>query len=161
MIHLSSPTYNLILQLGGTILIGYLNKLWKEAVRIMTCVKYNAHTDPIFQMLKLLKIQDLFNIQNLKIYYKYKNIIELFKHVYIIYWCTFSMVWLEPKSPGSVSDICYLYQLIILPCQFLKKVERHTIDGFSSCAKACTLENYESICYIRNCYICEWSNRYN
>ena len=39
---------------------------------IMTCSKYNAHTDPIFKKLKLLKIQDIFNVQNLKIYYKYK-----------------------------------------------------------------------------------------
>ena len=32
-------------------------ELQKKAVRAMTCAKYTAHTDPIFQKLNLLKLR--------------------------------------------------------------------------------------------------------
>ena len=41
-------------------------KLQKRAMRIMTNKKFNAHTEPIFKELKMLKIKDIFNIQCLK-----------------------------------------------------------------------------------------------
>ena len=40
-----------------------LSKLQKLAIRIMTNSKYNAHTDPLFKSLKLLKIKDIFDVQ--------------------------------------------------------------------------------------------------
>ena len=36
--------------------------LQKKAVRAMTCAKYTAHTDPIFQKLNLLKLKDIHKI---------------------------------------------------------------------------------------------------
>ena len=39
-----------------------LFKLQKRAIRIITCSKYNAHTDPLFKKMNLLKISDLYNI---------------------------------------------------------------------------------------------------
>ena len=44
--------------------------LQKKAVRAMTCAKYTAHTDPIFQKLNLLKLKDMHQIQQLKLYFK-------------------------------------------------------------------------------------------
>ncbi len=35
--------------------------------------KYNAHTDPLFKILKLLKVNDIFKLLELKFYYKYKD----------------------------------------------------------------------------------------
>ena len=35
--------------------------------------KYNAHTDPLFKSLKLLKIKDIFDVQCMKIWYKFVN----------------------------------------------------------------------------------------
>ncbi len=32
-----------------------------------------THTDPLFKILKLLKVNDIFKLQELKFYYKYKN----------------------------------------------------------------------------------------
>ncbi len=56
---------------------GYENesvtKLQKKAVRIITLSKYNAHTEPIFKKLKLLKVEDILKLQQLKIYFKYTN----------------------------------------------------------------------------------------
>ena len=48
-------------------------KLQKRAMRIMTNSKYNAHTEPLFKHLNLLKIDDLFDVQCLKFWYKFKN----------------------------------------------------------------------------------------
>ena len=44
----------------------------KRAVRIMTNSKYNSHTEPLFKELKLLKISDIFKIQCMKFWYKFK-----------------------------------------------------------------------------------------
>ena len=39
----------------------------------MTNGKYNAHTDPLFKSLKLLKNKDIFDVQCMKIWYKFVN----------------------------------------------------------------------------------------
>ena len=46
-------------------------KLQKWAVRAITNSKYNAHTNPLFQKLKLLKVEDIKNTACVKFYYKY------------------------------------------------------------------------------------------
>ncbi len=50
-----------------------ITKLQKKVVRILSHSKYNAQTEPRFKQLKLLKIIDIFKLQELKFYYKYKN----------------------------------------------------------------------------------------
>ncbi len=49
-----------------------LIKVQKKAVRIVS--KYNQHTEPILKVQKLLKIKDILQLQELKLYYKYKKI---------------------------------------------------------------------------------------
>ena len=48
-------------------------KLQKRAIRIMTQSKYNAHTEPLFKDLQFLKINDIFDVQCLKFWYKFVN----------------------------------------------------------------------------------------
>ena len=48
-----------------------LTKLQKKSVRIITLSKYNAHTEPLFKKLKLLKLTDLLKLNELKFYYKF------------------------------------------------------------------------------------------
>ncbi len=50
-----------------------ISKLQKKSIRILSLSKYNAHTEPIFKELKLLKVKDILWLQELKFYYKYKN----------------------------------------------------------------------------------------
>ena len=50
-----------------------LIKLQKRALRAVTKSKYNAHCDPLFKHLELLKLNDIFNISCMKIYYKFHN----------------------------------------------------------------------------------------
>ena len=50
-----------------------LEKLQKRIIRIKTCSKYNAHTDPLFKRVNVLKINDVFKLNALTFYYKYTN----------------------------------------------------------------------------------------
>ena len=75
---------NVLLTIYNTLIIPHLNygilqwgfnsdrilKIHKKAVRSITISKYNAHTEPIFKTLKLLKINDIFKCQTLKFCYK-------------------------------------------------------------------------------------------
>ena len=45
-------------------------KLQKRVMRIITCSKYNAHSEPLFKELKLLNLDDIRKLQELKFYYK-------------------------------------------------------------------------------------------
>ncbi len=45
----------------------------KKAIRIINISKYNAHTEPIFKKLELLKVEDILKLQQLKCYFKYRN----------------------------------------------------------------------------------------
>ena len=44
-----------------------------HALRIMTNSRYNAHTEPLFKQLHLLKVKDIFDVQCLKFWYKFVN----------------------------------------------------------------------------------------
>jgi hypothetical protein len=50
-----------------------LNILQKRAIRNITHAKYNAHTEPIFKTLKILKLEDLFKTSCVKILFKLRN----------------------------------------------------------------------------------------
>ncbi len=42
-------------------------------MRIINVSKYNAHTDPLFKNTKLLKIEGILKLNELKFYYKFEN----------------------------------------------------------------------------------------
>ena len=44
-----------------------------KAVRVITLSKYNAHTAPIYKELHLLKVSDIYKLQELKFYHKLIN----------------------------------------------------------------------------------------
>ena len=48
-------------------------KLQKWSLRAITSSKYNAHTDPLFIQLKLLKIHDIYKLCTIKFFYKYNK----------------------------------------------------------------------------------------
>ena len=50
-----------------------LVNLQKHAIRLISNSKYNAHTEPLFKSLSILKLEDLFKFNILKFYYKYKK----------------------------------------------------------------------------------------
>ena len=50
-----------------------ISKLQKRTLSIMTNSSYNAHTEPLFKKLNLLRVKDIFDIQCLKFWYKFVN----------------------------------------------------------------------------------------
>ena len=50
-------------------------KLQKKAARILSASKYNAHTEPLLKNLKLLKIEHILKLHELKLYYNFIHII--------------------------------------------------------------------------------------
>ena len=61
----------------GTLLWGYnldrLITLQKKAIRVITHSYYLAHTSGLFKLLKILKVEDIFNLKQLIFYHKFKN----------------------------------------------------------------------------------------
>ena len=51
-----------------------IHKIQKRAIRIIAASKYNAHTEPLFKQLNLLKACDICKLQELKFYHKLINI---------------------------------------------------------------------------------------
>ena len=58
---------------------GRLVTLQKKAIRAVVKAKYNAHTEPIFKMLKIVKVSDIFILRSLKFYRGggYREFLEL------------------------------------------------------------------------------------
>ena len=50
-----------------------INKLQKKAVRIVSHSKYNAHTDPLFKTMRLLKLNDIMKYFTVKFFYKLQH----------------------------------------------------------------------------------------
>ena len=48
-------------------------KTTEKGIRIISLIKYKAHTDPIFKKLQFLKLDDIYKLQQLKFYYKLVN----------------------------------------------------------------------------------------
>ena len=46
-------------------------KLQKKAIRIISHAQYNAHTDPIFKKLNILKLENLIDLEMMKLSYRY------------------------------------------------------------------------------------------
>ena len=124
-----------------------LFKLQKRAIRIVTLSKYNAHTDPLFKLNKLLKIEDIFEIQCLKLYYKYRKAIlpkylidMLTENRDVHNHNTRQTSHLHHGVTRTVSARnCVRYSLPVLidntPNDVLQRVLTHSIDGFASLAK--------------------------
>ena len=142
-------------------------KLQKKAVRIISLSKYNAHTEPIFKSLKLLKVTDILRSQELKFYYKFKNGLlprylldmpfntnaethgydtrsrnnihqPIAKHEYAKRTLRFDLPKIVNETPAII----------------LNKIHTHSLNGFTWYIKQHFLSEYQQNCNITNCYIC-------
>ena len=144
-----------------------ITKLQKKAIRIIYLSKYNAHTEPIFKQLKLLKVTDVLRVQELKFYYKYKHNLlpsylqempfhpntethnyetrtqlnihqPLVKHEYAKKSLRFNLPQIVNNTPSLILD----------------KIYTHSLNGYSWYIKQYIINSYEDECSIENCYIC-------
>ena len=142
-------------------------KLQKKAMRIIKLCKYNAHTDPLFKSLNLLKVQDIFKVFQMKFYHKYTNgkLPNYFDDMplslnneryeyntrirYQIHTCQvnheFAKKSLRYCLPNTINS---------LPSLVKEKIFTHSIKGFSLYFKNALIKNYTDICTIPDCYVC-------
>lgn len=142
-------------------------KLQKNAVRIITKSKYNAHTNPHFKKLCILKIHDLCALHDLKFCYKFENkmlpeyfLLDMLQRNTYIYnqnvrrnntyrlpavsheFARFSMYYKFPKIFNEMNEI------------IKTKIYTHSINGFKNYVKQYFLNLYNINCVLNNCYIC-------
>ena len=145
---------------------GRIFKLQKKAVRAITRSKYNAHTDPIFQNLELLKIEDIFKLNLLKFQFKLVN------DTLPVY---FSSIFTKdelshnhntrnrlllrnptPNHSSSLNTIRYHLPHFIdnIPEIISNKISSHSYKGFSDYSKKYFIKEYSFECNDPDCYVC-------
>ena len=144
---------------------GRLSKLQKRAMRIVSLSKYNAHTDPIFKELNILKVEDLFRLSLLKFQFKLTNkklphyFINMFDQDAVDY--SYNMRPREERFPvpntgHAEKTVRYHLPIFInsMPTLIIDKIETHSEKGFAHYAKIKFISDYSSSCNIQNCYVC-------
>ena len=135
-------------------------------IRSVTCSKHNAHTEPLFIELNLLKIQDIYKLSLLKKYFQYKNnLLPIFfrgmfdtiqsNHNYatrprdqpVIARC---------KTSHAEDSIRYSLpeEILNIPENIIDKISTHSFDGFSKYVKQYCIGIYNPTCQIENCNVC-------
>ena len=144
-----------------------LLKLQKRAVRIIANKKYNAHTEPIFKTLQLLRVEDLYKVKVLTFYHNYHHlklpayfandfisfnedhhnyytrnrnslVLPRFRHEYSRVALRYSVAQTVNTTPNAVTD----------------KIHTHSLKGFAQYARLHFISSYSPTCSIQNCYIC-------
>ncbi len=142
-------------------------KLQKKAVRIVSLSKYNAHTEPIFKQLKLLKVTDILKVQELKFYYKYVHrmlpnyLLDMpfYPNTNTHNYSTRHQNDLhQPLARHEYAKKCLRFDLPRIinstPNIILDKIYTHSLDGFSWYIKQYITQSYHETCLIENCFIC-------
>ena len=145
-----------------------LFKLQKKSVRLIIKDKYNAHTNPIFKGLQLLKISDLCALQELKFAYKFENrtlphyflSLQYNRHSDRHNYETRNADSLESLSSRHFfvnNSICFRLPKILNSCPtcIKEKIYTQSISSFSQYIKNYFICNYSENCTIMNCYICQ------
>ena len=144
-------------------------KLQKKAARILSASKYNAHTEPLFKNLKLLKIEHILKLHELKLYYKFIHIrlpvylqnLKLDQNSSIHNINTrgqhnihttrvqheFAKHSLRYTLPRTINNT---------PNIIINKIYTHSLHGFATYIKNFFIQTYNIVpCTIINCYICQ------
>ena len=143
-----------------------LIKLQKKAIRTITNVKYNAHTDPIFKQHNLLKLTDLFTLNCLKMYMKqvqhcvpdYFATFTTYRsntHTYNTLTLSFNTPRTKTISATHRLRFYIVNELENLHIDIKNKLYTHSLEGFTKYFKNYIIGKYSNQCNIPNCYICK------
>ena len=172
---------NILLLLYNSLILPYLNygilvwgthldsifKLQKKSVRIILKAKYNAHSEPIFKLLGLLKIFDILKLNELKFMYKLENntlpknflssmfVLNSDVHSYDTRHANDVRI---PQSRHDFVKNSVRFRLPEVmndaPTSVKNKISTHSIQGFSKFVKLQMIDRYRFTCHIPRCPIC-------
>ena len=142
-------------------------KLQKKAMRIISLQKYNAHTEPLFKTLQLLKVNDILKVQQLKFYFSlihnklpiYFDCFNFSRNYHFHnYFTRLSNHFHVVKVKHTFATKCLRFSLPTLlnclPSCITDKYFTHSINGFTTYVKNYYLTSYSSQCLVPNCYVC-------
>ena len=145
-----------------------IHKIQKRAIRIIAGSKYNAHTEPLFKQLTLLKACDICKLQELKFYHKLIN-----RQLPKYFECFVYQTNLDlhnyntrrghrlhiPRINHAFAKLNIRHSVIQtvnnMPDNVIDKIRTHNLKGFSTYAKNYFISTYETTCEIANCYVCQ------
>ena len=155
----------------GIVIWGYkhsrLAKLQKRAVRTLCNSKYNAHTEPLFKRLNLIKISDIFRTRLIRFYFKYVNgtLPSYFQdyfnpnshyHSYGTRSSHEIRTDYRNTTHGRNTIRNFVPETISkLPIHVTDKISTHSYSYFSRYVNRFFIDSYESLCTRDNCYICQ------
>jgi hypothetical protein len=141
-------------------------KIQKKVMRNIANKKYNAHTNPLFVKLNILKIHDIYKIQELKFAYKFHNDLlpTYFLNDFIKYKTPSRYETRNPdkyfvprvKHEYAKQNSRYRIPKLLNETQenITSKISTHSLAGFSKYAKVYLIKQYDTVCHIQDCYIC-------
>ena len=142
--------------------------LQKRAIRTITLSKYNSHSNPLFKRLHTLKIDDLLIIQQLQFYFNYlhKDLPNYFQSWNLIpnsdihtHDTRIKHEICTVRTRHEYAKKCLRYNLPLMlntaPETITNKLYTHSLQGLVNYAKQYILLNYQDVCTLVNCYICE------
>ena len=144
-----------------------IEKLQKRFVRIISSSKYNAHSQPLFKVLDILKVEHLFSQSCLKFVYKFKKS-QLPKYFLSFQCVPRSSIHDHDTRGAERVDTIYTrthmaakcirsYLPVILndtPAMIINKINTHSIQGFSFFIKRYYLSQYTTQCQLKGCFTC-------
>lgn len=173
---------NILLLLYNTLLLPHINygiiawghksskilQLQKKAVRIVTKSKFISHSEPLFKCLNLLKVDDVFKLQQLKFFYNYLHnnlpyyfqdlVFDSSKHEYETRYKNKLQVK-RVNHEFAKQNVLYSIPTMfnVLPKLITDKIYSHSVTGFVRYSKTFLISLYSCECSIENCYVCQFS----
>ena len=156
----------------GILVWGYesncIFKLQKMALRAMTSSKYNAHTNPLFKKMHLLKVGDIHTVQQLNFFYKLtQNNLPAYFNSFLIrrqhniheHLTRNRHMLVTEKVHHKFAEKCIRYSVFKTvnntPTQIIDKMYTHSLQGVANYSKNLLINEYDVRCCIRDCYICK------
>ena len=147
-------------------------KIQKRFIRIISLSTYNAHTEPWFKQLGILKINNLFDLNCLKFVYNF-NKGELPRYFLGFKYEQRSSIHdhdtrfanlIDSKPTRTVmAQNCIRHHIVtVLNCTpkcILDKIDTHSLQGFTFYIKRYYLDQLTFECSLRQCYICNMQNQ--
>ena len=147
-------------------------KIQKRFIRIISLSTYNAHTEPWFKKIRILKINNLFDLNCLKFVYnlnkgelpsyfldfRYEQRSSIHDHY------TRFANFIDSKLTRTVmAKNCILHHIAtVLNCTpkcILDKIDTHSLQGFTFYIKRYYLDQMTFECSLRQCYICNMQSQ--
>ena len=149
-----------------------ISKSQKRTLRITTNSRYNAHTEPLFKQLHLLRVKDIFDIQCMKFWYKFLNkklpnyFRDMFKYNHEVHdngTRSHDRLHVYPTHTSGTRNVLrhHIPELLnTFPKYFIDKIETHSLYSISHHIKFYLIDLYSYDYSIIDCYICnniiEW-----